>query len=571
MEKSTRYFFSLLFIFIVFFSFSTNLPKRQGGGFISDGASYFSIIQSLAYDFDLEYTRVDIKRIRQRFWAGPIGLFLKRAGDGKIYFSKSFVYPLFAAPFFRIFDVNGILLFNGLMLFLSILMAYRLLSQYHPAKHSLPFAALFILATVVPVYIWWIQADLFNFFMMFSGLFFFFYPFKNPRWVYLSAVFFAAAVFSKPTNIVPIGIVYLILLKRKQWKRFLLLSLLSVVICSAFLMFNYTQTGEWNYMGGERRTFHGKYPYEKPENKFEDGYKMSADDYWQRFYLSPQMVLFNIFYYFFGRFTGMFIYFFPACFILILFFFQKKIPEDWFILTAIFTGILVYIILDPGDYFGGCGSVGNRYFLNIFPLFFFLGFKNRIFKFAVIPAVAALIFLSGIYMDSLYHSTPVRSAGISFPIKLFPPEKTQYQSLQSNENPRAFGKLFRHGEKKYWVHFINDHYWPIEENAFWTHSDRTAELFVAIPGKFREFEIMIKNSPLENRVILQIEHQRKVLRLKPNQESVVKFKNLNGLKIKNRRVYLVKVRSERSYCPFFADDKNEDRRQIGVNVHIGFN
>jgi hypothetical protein len=569
--KSTKYFFALFLLFVLFFSFSTNLAKRQGGGFISDGASYFAIIQSLAFDLDLEYTREDIIRIRQRFWAGPIGLFLKKGDGGKIYYSKSFVYPLFAAPFFRIFDVNGILLFNGLMLFLSVLMAFLLLRQYYAPKRSLIFAAVFIMATVIPVYIWWIQADLFNFFAIFTGLFFFFYRFKNPRWFYLSALFLAAAVFSKPSNIVPIGIVYLLLLKQKQWKRFILLSLISMIICSAFLMFNYTQTGEWNYMGGERRSFHGRYPYEKPENKFDLGYKMTADDYWQRFYLSPHMALLNVFYFVFGRFTGIFIYFFPAVFILLLFFFQPKIPEDWFMLTAIIAAILIYLLLDPGNYFGGCGSVGNRYFLNIFPLFFFLGFKNRIFKFSLIPAAVSLIFLSGVYADSLHHSTPVRTAGMSFPIRLFPPEKTQYQTLQPNENPRAFGQLLRHGQRKYWVHFLNDHYWPVEEDAFWTHSNLTAELFIAVPGEFKEFEVMIKNNPLDSNVTIQVEHQRKVLHLLPNQQAEVRFKNVNGLRIKNRRIYLVKVRSERSYCPNFADPDNEDRRRLGVNVHIGFN
>ncbi len=570
MEKGIRRFFFLTLLFIVFFSFSTDLSRRQGGGFISDGSSYFSIIQSLAYDYDLEYTRQDIIRIKEEFRVGPLGLFLKKGADGKIYFSKSYAYPLCAAPFYRLFGTHGLLLFNGLMLFLSLLMGYRMLMQYHPQKNSFAFALVFVLATAIPVYIWWIQADLFNFFVMFAGLYFFFFPFKNPRWFYVSAAFFSLSVFSKPSNLAPIGIVYLILLYRKHWKRFIILSVISILLCSALLMVNYVQTGEFNFMGGERRTFHGVYPFEKPGNRFEAGFKMTADNYWERFFLSPKIVILNMFYYFFGRFTGIFIYFFPAVFILILFFFQRKIPEDWFVLAAIIVASLVFIILDPTNYFGGSGSVGNRYFLSIFPLFFFLGYRDRIFKYALFPVVIAIIFLSGTYLDSLYQSTFARTAGMSFPIRLFPAEKTQYQTLQSNENPRAFGRLVRDGNRKAWVHFINDNFWPIEENSFWTNGDKTLELFIAIPEQFKEFQVMVKNNPLPNTVTIQIEHQMKKIRLAGDQETTVKFKNLNGLDTKERNVYYVKIKSDQSYCPYFSDPDNEDKRVLGANIHIGF-
>ena len=86
------------------FSVSTSLSKRRG--FLSDESSYFSIIQSLAHDGDLEYTRRDIQRIRRHFYTGPLGLFLKKAENGRLYFAKSFAYPLAAAPFFRLFGQN---------------------------------------------------------------------------------------------------------------------------------------------------------------------------------------------------------------------------------------------------------------------------------------------------------------------------------------------------------------------------------------------------------------------------------------------------------------------------------
>jgi len=572
-NKKIKYFFIFLFLFIFFTSFATDQRKRINWRFYADEASYFAITQSLAYDFDLKYSRRDIIRIDKRFKRGPEGIFLKKGTKGELTYAKSFAYPIFAALFFKLFDVQGILFFNGLMIFFSILMGYFLLKQYHPPWKSFLFSLIFVMASVTPIYISWMTADLFNFFAVFTGLFFFFYKFKHPAWFYLSALFFSAAIFSKLTPLIPIGIIYLSLLFKKQWKKFLLLSLISVLFCSGFLFFGYVQSGDVNFMGGERRSFYSEFPFEKPGYGFKHGFKMSTDDYWHRFYFSPRITISNLFYYFFGRFTGMFIYFFPAFFLLILFFFQKKIPEDWFVMGAIFAVILVLILLAPANYFGGSGSIGNRYFLTVFPLFFFLGFKKRTFKFMLLPVFMAFIFLSPVFMFSLHRSDPCRTAALSFPARLFPPEKTQFLNLQSNENPFAFHNFVRVGDKKYWLFFLNDNFWPIEttpveRNSFWTYGDKELEMIAAVPGKVQEFEIELKNIPRENKVTFQIEYKKKTLHLKPNETVILKFKDIKTLKIQNRYIFHMKVKSEQSYCFYLQEPESTDRRVVGVKTHI---
>jgi hypothetical protein len=574
-EKRTRFFFAFSLLFIIFFSLSAELPKRQNWGFFSDEAGYFSVIQSLAYDCDIRYERKDLMRIKKIFPAGPVGVFLKKVADNRLYYAKSFAYPLFAAPFFRLFSLHGILLLNGLMLFFSILMAYLLLKQYHSQPDSFGFALVFIISSVVPVYIWWMTADLFNFFVMFAGLFFFFYQFKRPWLFYISAVFFSLSVFSKPFNAAAIGIIYLIVLSKKQWKKFLLLSLISLLLFSGFVLFLYSQTGELSYklfQGGERRCFIKDFPYETdepPEITFTRGTNMSFDGYWERLSLSPRIILSNLFYYFFGRFTGMFIYFFPACFVLLLFFFQRKVPEDWFVLAAIVTAILVFTVLAADNYFGGSGSVGNRYFFSIFPLFFFLGFKHRIFKWFFVPLIAALIFLPGVYIDSHYHSTTPRYVGMSFPIKLFPPEKTQFLSLPTNENPRAFGNLLHDNEKTYQVYFLNDNYHTIEGDFFWTKADKQLELFLAAPQKVKAFRVELHSKVPHNRVSLVIEHERKRMILQPHKPYIVRFKHIDGLKIKGKYIYYLKIKSHRFWDCFDKQTSCKDMRKLGVQIHIG--
>ncbi|MCJ7482760.1 MAG: hypothetical protein MUO31_07325 [Thermodesulfovibrionales bacterium] len=564
--KAIKNFFILFLLFIIFFSFSTDLAMTKKGGFFSDESTYFAMMQSLAFDGDLQYTRADIIRIREYFYVGPMGLFLKKGKDGRLFYAKSFIYPLAAAPFFRLAGNHGILLFNGLMIFAVLLMGFLLLQQYHDPGKSFAFTLIYIFASITFIYIWWITADLFNFFVNFTALFFFFYKFKKPSWNVLSGVFFALAVFSKPNNLLHIGLLFLLLLFQNKWKKFLILALAFLLVLAALFYFNYSQTGSLNYQGGERRSFYGEFPFERPDFAFAGGHQMSTDTYWTRFYISPTIVVLNLFYYVFGRFTGMFIYFFPAFFLLLLIFFQKKYPEDYFLLGGIVLAILFYVLLMPDNYFGGGGSLGNRYFLNIFPLFFFLGYRGRIFKFLLLPVFAAVFFLAPVYMDSMYHSAFPRFPGVQFPVKCFPAEKTQFATLPSNTNPRAFNKKIGN---QYTLFFLNDNYNPIEGDTFWTYADKELELFLLAPKPVKDFIVQLKNTPLDNQVSFQIDHKKKTVFIKAESVRVITFSKIPGLRVDRRYIYHIKIRSARSFCPYFsAKTATMDRRLLGVQTHI---
>ena len=107
-KKPIRSLLVLIFLFALGLSLFINIPALQKEFLFADEATYFSITQSLAYDFDLEYSMQgqDLNRYYRKFGSGPQGIFLKKGKDGKIFFAKSFIYPLFSAPFLRIFGVN---------------------------------------------------------------------------------------------------------------------------------------------------------------------------------------------------------------------------------------------------------------------------------------------------------------------------------------------------------------------------------------------------------------------------------------------------------------------------------
>ena len=122
-------------------------PPRTGIGLKGDEATYVSMALSAAYDGDLVFQRKDLERFWATYQCGPDGIFLKRgklarlqisarppfvrlmqyadAPGDTLYYGKAFIHAVFAAPFVRLFGVNGLPLFNVLLLALVAFAGYR--------------------------------------------------------------------------------------------------------------------------------------------------------------------------------------------------------------------------------------------------------------------------------------------------------------------------------------------------------------------------------------------------------------------------------------------------------------
>src|SRR5215204_5901848 len=133
-------------ILLLAFAISVDFPKANGGGFKGDESTYYMLAHSLARDFDFQYERKDLIRVWEEF-PGPQGVFLKTGKDieirgsrtfpffrwlkredpqrdTRLYFSKSYIYPLIASPFVLAFGTNGFLVLHAILIALDLLVVY---------------------------------------------------------------------------------------------------------------------------------------------------------------------------------------------------------------------------------------------------------------------------------------------------------------------------------------------------------------------------------------------------------------------------------------------------------------
>jgi hypothetical protein len=169
----------LIFLFALGFSLFINLPVVVSHFLFADQAVYYAMTQSIAFDGDLEYTKKDLIRYYEDFNAGPQGIFLKKAKNGKIFYAKSWAYALFAAPFVRIFGYNGIYVFHSFLLLLVLMMGFSYLSLANPPIRSLAYILSFLFASVAAIYFVWISPDFFNLCLVFTIIFLWLYKIKR--------------------------------------------------------------------------------------------------------------------------------------------------------------------------------------------------------------------------------------------------------------------------------------------------------------------------------------------------------------------------------------------------------
>src|ERR1700687_4675611 len=135
---------------------------RAGGpSLVGDEATYAMQAASLAWDFDLAYTRGDYDRFVAQWGGPPDGVILQsRDGGAHITYGKPFLYALLVAPFVRLAPLHGALVANALMLAAAALLAARTLRLR--LGGVAPFAvAVLIFGSVAFAYVFWVHADVF--------------------------------------------------------------------------------------------------------------------------------------------------------------------------------------------------------------------------------------------------------------------------------------------------------------------------------------------------------------------------------------------------------------------------
>ncbi len=587
---------------------------RAALGIQSDEATYYMMGHSLAEDGDLTYRREDLMRVWREFSTGPAGLFLKKGRDvtgfgfsarppflvvksnpdpatSRLFFGKSFVYPLFAAPFVKLMGTNGFLVLHAVLLGLVALCGYLFLHARAAALPSMLLAGAFILVSIVPVYFVWITPELFNFAIVFLAYFCWLYkevatPERSPRgtaWLFsprsdiVAAVLLGIATFSKPTELLLFPPIVLWQLYRRRWAHMIATGAVFVLVAGGFFALNLAISGDWNYQGGERKTFYWEFPYQTPASTFDQvGTPMARDEGLGDVIFDSRVfwtnLRHNLAYYFVGRYAGIAAYFFPAIFALIacLAAPRRRPAWQWLVAAAAVVQILLFVISLPYTWLGGGGSVGNRYFMGVYGIFLFLMPPIGSVVTALVPWLVGGLFVMPLVFNPFVASFRPGDNAKHGPLRLLPPELTLVNDLPVNTDTSRvriwFGDNPDLHDPGFQIYFLDDNAYGREvDKSFWVKGESRAEFLIKTDRPMKRAVLTFTAGPLATDVKVSIAGRTQAVHVPAEESQQITFALPPGFWYQARAfVWVVSISSSTGFTPVFYGA--DDSRYLGVRV-----
>jgi hypothetical protein len=451
---------------------------------VGDEATYAMQAASLAWDFDLAYTRADYDRFVAQWGGPPDGVILQsRDGGAHVTYGKPFLYALAVAPFVRVSPQRGPLVANALMLAAAALLAARTL-RLRIGRAAPVWVAVLVFGSVAFAYVFWVHADLFlcaataaGFAVAYGGD-----RSRRPPGAGLPQLFAAEAaptpaggrrLFARwalaglllaiPGAYRPFYLVLLApaALAVPRERRRLALAGLAAGALSLLLVTGVVQWaagGSWSGYSGERRGFYAATGYPGVDFPLADwprALRQWGNTSWvQEGAFEPvwsaRLWGWNALYFLAGRDVGVLPYFLPLALGLLAY---RGDRGRWAIPLAVAIAAAGFLLVRPFNFYGGGGAIGNRYFLPLYPALWYLAARPARGAAAVVTAALAAPFLWPLWHHPA--AFPVGDDGryrhVSAAAQALLPYETTQSHIPGGEDAAAHGlwtKLLNRGVRR---------------------------------------------------------------------------------------------------------------------------
>jgi hypothetical protein len=379
---------------------AATLDRRTWPGLIGDEATYVMQAQSLAWDFDLRYSRADFDRFLAQWGTKPDGLILQRGEGGALVYSKPVSYSLYLAPFLRLAPVRGPATANALLLVLTAIVAARVLERRIGPAAPLWVAA-WIFASVAFASVFWVHSDLF---LMGLAALALSLAYGSPeaaesrrravlRWLAVGVLLGIVAT-SRPfyaSLLLPAALAV-----PPRWRKPGIAALLAgaALLAVSASLFNLAERESWTSYAGARRSFYSYTGFPEvdfPPEELDRQVAQRGSHAWIPWlHLDARQTAWNSLYFLAGRHVGVLPYYLPLLLGLLAF---RPGEGRLALLVAVLAAVGAFFLMRPFNFWGGGGAIANRYFLPLYPAFWFLAARPAKAGWALLAAACAAPFL----------------------------------------------------------------------------------------------------------------------------------------------------------------------------------
>lgn len=548
-------------------------------GIYSDQATHIMQSISLAFSKDFQYDLGDLEKYYDQGWnEPPRGIFLNE-DNGKYYYSKPFIYSLFSAPFVILLGSIGPLVWNAFCLVGIYIILYL---NNLKDNDNLLFKNIILVSFIIfsPYLIWLIviHPDIHISFLVMAALYLSKIAVQKNDFKYLiaSSIFLGIACFEKPPLLVFFATTIMFLFIKKinlRWIfTYVFFALLSFLTPSLVVFF---QINELITYQGQRWYFSIPPFIEGFDVK---GTLMNTDVFFTADYFKNKLYpgIYNLpltlKYYMFGSNTGIFIYFPMIWLVLMNALASVKKKDYWriLIIIGILSYVSAYIVFLYYNYYGGAGSFGNRYFLQIYGVvallfaysdFDYLKIRKWIAGLVIYPSFVIYLLIAQNNFSSV--KTYYNFSENFFLTRQMPIERTlidQFAELKSR------WKII---DKDYSLMIWNAKF---EDNHFWSIDSNKTQILITShePLIDKEVSFFVNSLVNDNPIFIQVVDENKTVLIN-GQKKAKKV----SIPIKKQVVFFSRDKKIYSTLLIIYSKKYErpsriglstDHRLLGVNV-----
>lgn len=449
---------------------AATLDRRSWPELMGDEATYLMQAQSLAWDFDLRYSREDYDRFVAQWGRKPDGLILQsREGGTVLVYSKPISYSSYIAPFLRLSPVRGALVANALLLALAGIAAARTLSRRIGPAAPLWVAA-FLFASVAFAYVFWVHSDLFSMclvalaFSLAYGVL----PEETEtrgraalRWAGVG-VLLGLVVMSRPFYAPLLLPAFLAVPARQRKVGIAALAAGAGAVALSATLFNLVERESWSsYSAGNRRSFYsytGFPEVDLPPDGFQKEIAARGTHSWTfRVNSDGKQAAWNSLYFLAGRHVGVLPYFLPLALGFLAF---RRGEGRWSLALAVAASMALFFAMRPFNFYGGGGAIADRYFLPLYPALWFLAARPARAAWPLLAAALAAPFLLPLWTAP--RAFPIDPAGGYRYVSDFARSWLPYETTQSHLKPAGREDLVHNA---LWVKLLSNSLRPEEEGA----------------------------------------------------------------------------------------------------------
>ena len=395
--------------------------KREWPVFAGDEATYLMLAESLAWDFDIRYSRGDYERFVGHWQRAPEGLILQSSDDGAtLTYGKPALYSLALAPFVRLAPRRGAAIANVLYLALASAFAARALRR-EAGDGAAWLVACLVFASVSFAHVFWAHPDLFLMDLVAIALALV-YGGGEPsgpqfddrgerrlalRWLAAGALLGAVAV-CRPfyaALLLPAAVAVPRGTRRRALGGLVAGAVLAIAVAVGA---DLAGRGFFTSYGAERLSFESASGFPLVSEAVPPAVSGGAASWRQRVearggpgsWVAPDRLLpyafdvrlwsYDTLYLLAGRHIGLLPYFLPG--VLGLAFF-KPARGRAALLLAVALVAAGFFTVRPFNFYGGGGALANRYLLPVYPALWFLIARPVKLRWPVLAALAAAPFL----------------------------------------------------------------------------------------------------------------------------------------------------------------------------------